>query len=166
MNNSNNSIATIFALIACVVAVLALLIGFGNHVAPKNYGGVTNYDEVDSTALKIGGTNGTRVGPIITGTCTPIVGAGTVAASSTAAFDCAVTGVVSGDYVQTQIATSSALLSTGTWEIVASAASSTSGFITEIWRNQTGAAANPSALSAASSTAYTVFHPVSSVPGL
>lgn len=156
MNKQNIAIA--------VVALLAIggyffPVVVGSHL----FGGVTNYDEIDVTAIKVGGTNGSRVGPIIVGTAA-IIGASTVTATTSAAFDIAITGIVPGDIVQAQLATSTTSTFAG-WHIQTTVASSTAGFATLTLTNLTGANANPSVTGIASSTSYQVFHPVSTVPG-
>lgn len=155
-----------------MVIIIAFLVG--RYVFPlvtKGFGGVTNYDEVDATALKIGGANGSRLGPIIEGTCTLQVTAGNTTASSTTVADCPVTGVVSGDNVNIWFATSTNAspqfgAASPNWEIVGVKASTTSGYITGVFLNQTGTSANLGNSGIASTTFYRVSHPVSSVPGL
>lgn len=147
-----------------VVALVILAIFILSSGGAKLLGGVTNYDELDATAIKIGGSSGSRVGPIITGTCSLIASPSfTVGSSTQAAMDCAVTGVVSGDTVLMWFATSTAA-SQG-WSIAGSSASSTSGFITGRIVNSTGAS-NVLPASLASSTQYLIIHPRTSVPGL
>lgn len=156
--------------VALIAVAIIALAGLFTPAASKlqqdvtNYGGVTNYDELDATALKIGGTNGSRVGPIIVGTCSLATYANyTLAASTTVAMDCPVTGVVSGDNVQLEFATSTAVF--GGWTIVGASASTTAGHIEVRVLNQTGASALiPNSI--ASTTMYQVFHPLTSVPGL
>ncbi len=147
-----------------VIALIAIVLFFifGGKTGGARFGGVTNYDEIDTTALKIGGTNGTRVGPIIATTCTNVIGNTSITASTTAAFDCAVTGVVSGDYViAEQATTSQAYLG---MSIIGANASTTSGFVTIRVSNPGATAVLPYAI--ASSTTFLIFHPVSTVPGL
>lgn len=148
------------------VALVAIVIAIGGYYYPTVTsalpGGFSAFDEVDATALKIG-TNGSRVGPIIVGTCPIIMANYSIAASTTVAADCAVTGVVTGDVVFAGFATSSANF--GGWFIAQSSASSTSGFITLRITNTTGATAIIPA-SVASTTKYLVLHPLTSVPGL
>lgn len=149
-------------LVAIVIAIcLPLYLMSGQKL-----GGATNYDELDATAIKIGGSSGSRVGPVISNTCELIGTHVTQAGSSTLPYDCAVTGVVSGDYVLAQLATSTAFKTLNGWEIVGAKASTTSGFITVLLSNLTGGSADPSATSVASSTQYLVLHPRSTVPGL
>lgn len=153
------------ALIAVAIIALGGYI-YPHHVTPTA-GGVTNYDEVDTTALKVGGSSGSRVGPIITGTCALILpGTNTATASTSISMDCAVTGVVSGDTVFASFATSSAITNTAAlgWSVAGASASSTSGFITLRINNNTGANNVPSPVG--STTQYIVLHPVTSVPGL
>ncbi len=153
-----------------VVALVAVIIAIAGLFYPSvpsivaHFGGVTNYDEVDATALKVGGANGSRLGPIISGTANLIASSYvTLAASTTLIGDIAVTGVVTGDYVFAEFATSS--VTGGNWTIDSASASSTSGYITITYRNNTGASATIPA-SVASTTRYLVLHPVSTVPGL
>lgn len=162
-----NSIQKLWvALIAvAIVAVLGLFTPAGSAVqnAVNSFGGVTNYDEVDATAMKIGGANGSRLGPIIAGSCSLIAPSFTVAASTTVSMDCAVTGVVTGDTVFADFATSTV---TGNgWAVDGSSASTTSGFVTLRVTNWTGTSSVIPA-SIASTTDYLVLHPVTSVPGL
>ncbi len=150
------------------VALIAVaIIAIGGYFFPTAlksvFGGVTNYDEVDTTALKVGGANGSRIGPVITSTCSLIAASFTVTASTTAYMDCAVTGVVSGDGVFAQFATSSAIFNG--WSVASASASTTSGFLTIGVSNGTGAN-NVIPASVASSTKFIVLHPVTSVPGL
>lgn len=156
----------VIAVVALIIAIIALFTPVGKQVV-QGFGGVTNYDEVDTTALKVGGSNGTRVGPIITGQGALIYSDGsagsTVASSSTKFFDIAVTGEVVGDYVFVQSATSTVTI--GGWSIIGATASTSNGFITVGVYNGSNATGNiPRSI--ASSTTYLVFHPVTSVPGL
>lgn len=151
-------------LVAIVIAVSGLFYPHASSII-KSLGGVTNYDEVDATAIKVGGSSGSRVGPIITGTCSLIrTTFVTLAASSTLVADCAVTGVVTGDIVYAQFATTTNSVGEG-WVINQVSASTTAGFITIDFSNHTGTTATIPA-SVASTTEYTVLHPVTAVPGL
>lgn len=162
MQPKSNTGLWVGILIAIVIATgsLSLIL----HSSTANFGGVTNYDEVDATAIKIGGTNGTRVGPIISKTCSLAANTFTIAATSTALFDCAVTGVVSGDNVFVQSATTTGAFGAG-WLVAGAIASSTSGFVSVSIYNGTGASAVVPA-GIASSTRVLVFHTRSSIPGL
>lgn len=164
MSNKN---LTIGLVIAIVIAVVGLFTPAGSAVQ-KVFGGLVNYDEVDATAIKIGGSNGSRIGPIISGTCTLTVQLATIAASTTAPYDCAVTGVAVGDTVIANLATSTVYtVGQGAgFFVVGSKASTTAAFITVDLFNGTGAAANPSTFGYSSTTNYLVTHPVTSVPGL
>lgn len=166
MNNQNNGLALIFSGIAVLLAAIGLFIMLSFHIPTQtqNYGGVTNYDELDATALKVGGTNGTRIGPFIIGSGA-LIGRNytNLAASSSLVYDIAVPGVVSGDFVEASFATST---SNGAgWLVTQTSASTTAGFITINIVNNTGTAATIPA-SIASTTEYQVAHPVTSVPGL
>lgn len=149
--------------VAVVIAIAGLFFPLVRQAAAPLLQGVTNYDEVDATAIKIGGSSGSRVGPIITGTCSLIAPSFTVAASTTVSMDCAVTGVVTGDVVFAQFATST---SNGNgWIVTGASASTTSNYITLRVTNFVGVSSIIPA-SIASSTTYLVLHPVSTVPGL
>lgn len=158
MTNQN---LTIGLVVVAIVAIAGLF--YPGSPVSHLLGGVTNYDEVDATAVKIGGSSGTRVGPVITGTCALIPVSYSFVASSSQVADCAVTGVVTGDYVFAEFATSSP--SGAGWLISQVSASSTSGFITLRVVNNTGITALIPA-SVGSTTQYLVLHPVTSVPGL
>lgn len=159
----------IVALVAIVIALVSLGFVF-SHKSPS-FSGVTNYDEVDATAIKIGGTNGSRMGPLIASACS-FTADMTVTATSTVQVDCAVTGVVSGDRVFAQLATSTAQGGSpqkyGGWLITDAIASTTAGQVTLTLANNTGADAIPSASGKmiGSTTYIWVAHPVTSVPGL
>lgn len=151
MNKQN-----IFIGVVAVIALLLSLVGLASSSEqPVSLGGTTNYDTVSVTGLKVGvgcadsntSCAGSSVTSIIKGTCN-LVG-GTIAATSSAVADCAVTGVLDGDLVFATLATS-----TANAVIDGARASSTSGFITVRLHNLTGAASSVSALG--SSTAYFV----------
>lgn len=146
-----------------VVAIIAAIGVFTPSVA-QLLGGVTNYDEVDTTALRVGGTNSTRLGLLSFGTCSLIASSYTVSASSTVAMDCAITGAVSTDGFFAQFATSTAT-TFGGWSVRGASASSTAGFATISVVNGTGGSAVIPA-SIASSTKYILLRGRSTVPGL
>lgn len=159
-NNAVAVIALLVAIIGCYVPVQAIV-----HDA----GGVTNYDEVDATAIKIGGSSGSRIGPVIAGNGALIASVYTVSATSSAAMDIAVTGVVAGDTVFAQFGTTTPSAAGVGWVINGAAASTTSGFITVNVGNLTGAVAvvpQNLASSTGAGVRYLVIHPVTSVPGL
>lgn len=158
------------AIIAIVLSILGLFGGNNQQTdvpQPTRLGGMTNYDGITITPVlstdgfKLG-TNGTLRAEEIRGTCTLIAGTGgsgidaSQPASSTRPYDCAVTGVVSGDVVSAQLSTTTILSgNNGSWSIEAAGASTTAGFITVLLRNN-GAAAVPSATGVGSSTSYLV----------
>lgn len=166
MNFLKNNIV---GLVAIVIALAGLYFPVASTIALV--GGVTNYDEVDATALKIGGANGSRMGPLIASQCS-FTADMTVTATSTVQIDCAVTGVVAGDRIFAQLATSTAqggvAQKYGGWNITNAMASSTSGFVTLTLANNTGISAIPSASGGmiGSTTNIWIAHPVTSVPGL
>ena len=103
---------------------------------------------------------GTAITEILKGSCTSFNGNGansidgSHAASTTRAYDCAVTGVEDGDLVFAQLATSTANGSI-TWLVAGAKASTTDGYITVMITNY-GAAAVPSATGVGSSTSYLI----------
>lgn len=148
------------------IVALLLIIGVG-LVVPKTQpvpqqsdvlGGLSERD-IQAVSLKVA-SNGTKITKFITGSCTSFtantVGNGdgiTQAASTTKNYDCAVTGVVSGDKVFAQFATSTPGTVNG-WSIVGAKASTTSGYITLLISNLTGASRVPSGSGVGSSTSY------------
>lgn len=106
-------------------------------------GGITNLDTLElGDGLKIGPT-GTTITDIFKGTCT-LIGAASVAATSTGVMDCAVAEAQAGDTVLVTAASTTA--ATGAmwgWDLAGANASSTPGYITIKIRNMTGAAAIP-----------------------
>lgn len=147
-----------------VVALVILAIMGAMNVAPQqsfggaacNGGNCTDYDAVNVSegyyvddVLVMNGS-GILAGPS-TGTCSLIAPSFTVAASTTVSMDCAITGVVSGDIVFAQFATSTT--AGNGWAIDGASASTTSGFATLRVTNWTGASSVIPA-SLASSTKY------------
>lgn len=161
-----SKVTIVGVVVAIVIALLAmgLALSASKSAAGVSFGGTTNYDEVDASALKIGGTNGTRLGLLSFGICQLIASTYTVAASTTIGMDCAITGVVPTDGVFAQFATSTQI-GIGGWSIRGASASSTAGFITVSVVNGTGAS-NTIPASLASTTKYIVLRSQSTVPGL
>ena len=148
-----------------LVALVAVVIALGAWFAPGQevtLGGPTNYDTVEATGLAIGSgcanandtCTGTVMTQILSGTGI-LIGPSYVSlvASTTLPFDIAVSGVVSGDRVLAQFATSSA--NGAGWDIVGASASTTSGFVTVRIVNNTGTTATIPA-SVASTTQYLI----------
>lgn len=152
-------------LIVAVVALAALGLGLafltGND-APRSGAVVTSTTQaIQKAAGFIAGTSGIKFGTsgstvtqLLVGTCNLISDA-SIAATSTAAVDCAVTGSVAGDKVFVSLATTTPSTNLG-WRITGANASSTSGYITVKLMNLTGAAAVPSVSSVGSSTQYLI----------
>ena len=68
-------------------------------------------------------------------------------ASTTRPYDCAVTGIASGDVTMAQFASSTPFSQTfNGWQIVGSKASTTAGYLTVLIANMTGATLVPSAV--------------------
>lgn len=148
-----------------VVALVILAIIVLVPSKEKPLGGYTNSDAINTSALKVG-ASGALVGNIIPTTCNLLGMDVSQAASSTASYDCAVTGVVSGDYVFASLATSTQNTSVLNWVLAGVRASSTAGYVTMRVSNFSGAAATPSVTAVGSSTVVLVIHPLTAVPGL
>lgn len=158
------------ALIALVVAILGCYLPVTSAV--HALGGVTNYDEVDAAGMRIGtGCNqsgsascvASRIGGVYAGTCLLVAPSYSVTASTSVSMDCAIPGLVSGDIVESQFATSTAA-SLG-WAITGASASTTAGWATLRVSNFTGVTAvTPASL--ASTTQYEAYHLITSAPGL
>lgn len=144
--NNNNSALSIFLSALALIGVVGLGAYVFTHGPTKSYGGVTNYDSLQVKTLQVG-TNGTIIGSVVTGTCSLLPAATTIAASSTVAVDCQgsvtgqpavpLTGVNAGDAVQLGFGTTSPTTYTGL-QIRGASASSTSGYITVNIFNGTG----------------------------
>lgn len=156
---NNNSKGLIVAGIALVIAVIALFTPAVHQARLASVGGLTNYDTVGASGLQIGvGCNnsysscaGSLVSSILKGTGS-IIGNRSVTASTTAAFDIAVTGALSGDACFAMAAsTTQAYIG---WDIIGCSASTTAGFITISVYNPGAAAVVPYPI--ASSTSYVV----------
>lgn len=126
-------------------------VGIGN-TAPATKLEVTG--TASSSAIVVGG--GSSITSILKGTCNMIVST-TQAASTTAPYDCAVTGANSTDLVFAQIATTSTATNFGTtgFDLVGAGASTTAGYITFKVANNTGAVGTLPAVFA-SSTQYLI----------
>lgn len=103
------------------------------------------------TALQIGSA-GSVISELRATTCNLIGTDGSQAASSTAAYDCAVTGIASGDVVMAQLNRATAFGTNIGWTIHASKASTTAGYVTVILGNWSGVAAVPSVTAVGSTT--------------
>lgn len=94
------------------------------------------------------GSSGTQLTQVLTATCS-LIGNASVTASTTAAFDCAVAGAVSGDKVFAQAATSSP--SYMGFLITGASASTTSGFVTLKIFNGNATAVVPNSIASSTS---------------
>lgn len=151
-------------LIAIVIAITGLFVGGGT---PKS-GGTTNYDEVDTTALMVGGASASRLDFIAQGTCSLIVADGSysVVATSTEIFSCqGMTGVVAGDEVDFNFGTSTLANNVAGWSIVGSLASSTASAAAEIRIMNLSGATGMIPAEYASTTHWRAYSTRSTVPG-
>jgi len=120
----------------------------GINVGTSGQYTISSTGAVTNTASVTTGTNGSTISFVKATTCN-LVG-GTIAATSSAVGDCAVTGVVAGDLVIPTLATSTAnVVATG------ARASSTAGFVTVRLLNLTGSASSFTAVG--SSTTLFIF---------
>jgi hypothetical protein len=103
----------------------------------------------NSGTLKVG-ANGSTITEMKATTCDLIGTTFTQPATTSVAYDCAVTGVASGDVVFAQLKTATGTV--GSWDITRSMASTTAGYITVLLTNHTGVTAVPSATAVGSST--------------
>ena len=133
-------------------------------------GGYNSAKDIKTTALLTStgtftvGASGTAVSQVIKGSCALTGMDVSQTATTTSPYDCAVTGVVAGDIVIAQFATSSVAVNqsfsgdnnTG-WIIHSVVASTTSGYITVRVANWTGGSVAPSSVTRmGSSTQYII----------
>lgn len=157
-----------------IVAVVALglgLVGGNNQSVPSNDGlkGMTNLSGLVITPLDSGdglvvGTSGTNTSfSGLIGTSCNLLGMNVShAASTTKAYDCAVTGLTSSYNVVAQLATSTLYATTTqgasqSWYVSQAKASTTAGFATVMVTYFGGASIVPSSLGIGSSTAIWAF---------
>lgn len=135
-----------------------------NTAGTLTVSGASSLAAVTTSGTLTVGSSGTALTQIIKGSCSSWNGTGlnsmdgSQTASTTEAYDCAVTGVVSGDVVIAQLASSTPITTTAGsayWSIVGAQASTTSGYITILLYNN-GPTAVPSALGVGSSTSYII----------
>lgn len=98
------------------------------------------------------GNLGNNVTKLVATTCDLVGMNSSQLASTTASYDCAITGARSGDTVMAQLATSTQNASVLHWNISSARASTTPGFVTVRLQNFSGANAVPSATAVGSST--------------
>lgn len=152
-----NKIIGAVAGLALVFAIIGLV---GGHQSGHSVGGVSNYDTLAVTGLKVGsGCNdsfttctGTSIARINAGVCYLRPYATTIAASTTAKVDCqatilwnagvaaptALTGVTLNDNVVAELSTTTAGTVSDGLSIIGASASSTSGYIELYISNNTG----------------------------
>lgn len=147
-------------LIAIVIAIVALFLPSVSTPSSTSLGSGTPGTRFPH-GITVGGGDGssafgTNMAVFLDGTCALIVQGGNVTASTTGAYDCAVTGLTSSYNVRAIIATSTKYASGqgNGFYVVGAKASTTAGYLTVILANGTGADANPSVMGYASSTAY------------
>lgn len=152
MNNKNLTIGLVIAIIIAVCGLFfpqaQALLGRIGTAFPNGIS--IGAGTVSTAGSLVIGASGSSINELKATTCDLIGTNASHAASTTIAYDCAVTGIASGDVVMAQLATSTAR-GFGAWGIVGSLASTTSGFVTVILNNS-GLAAVPSVSSVGSST--------------
>ena len=127
-------------------------------------GGYNSAKSVKTTGDLTVGSSGTTVSQIITGSCALTGMNVSQTATTTSPYDCAVTGVVAGDFVVAQLATTTAVANlthqaaNAGWVVMGAEASSTNGYITVSIGNFTGTARAPaSSPGLGSTTNYIIF---------
>lgn len=98
----------------------------------------------------------TNLSLVKAGTCVLIGADAAQTGTSTAPYDCAITGVLSTDVVTLQIATTTSFAPSQCWNIAAAKASTTANFATAMLSN-CGKTAIPSVTGVGSTTNYQVF---------
>lgn len=157
-----NKIKEWSGVIALIAIVLFLI--FGGKGSSVRLGGVTNYDEVDASALKIGGSSASRFSLIKTGTC-DLTSNSSITATTTGSATCATTGSLAGDVVIVGPLATTTTKITAQYEMLGAVAGTDTTTVTLL--NLTGGNATPGSLSGfGSSTPYQIFRTTSSVPGL
>lgn len=145
---NNTKIAIGLSVVAIVIAIIA----YGHTGSSLGNKTASFWDSVQG--YRVNGTevftSGGFLAGATTGTCSLIGSVASIPASTTVAFDCAVTGIVSGDITFSQFATTTASSGGPGWLITQSSASTTSGFLTLNVTNLTGTTATmPASLSTA-----------------
>lgn len=129
--------------VGAVLGILAFL-GLGlQHAASKKVGSAGNASETYYNSQWLVGGN--QIGPTGTlnansqfGTCNLIGGSAGLIASTTANFDCAVTGIQKGDTIVADLGANAPLGPSLGFMLVKAVASSTNGYITFTIANLTG----------------------------
>lgn len=154
----NKIITWVIGLVALVALVIGSVALVGDQSASTSTLGASTPGTRFPHGITIGlpSNSPTNIGDIKVGTCNLLGMDASQAASSTASYDCAVTGVVSGDLVFAALSTTTSNTSVLNWAVTASKASTTAGFITLRVSNFSGAAVAPSISAVGSSTQYIV----------
>lgn len=147
--------------LALGVALVAILIAVGSYFVhgATMFGstGTRFPNGLSTSAISPGvgklliGSAGTNIGTVVFSACNLVGTDASQAASTTVPYDCAVTGVLSGDVVFAELASSTARGGSSSWAINAAKASTTAGFVTVLLTNN-GPAATPSVTAVGSST--------------
>lgn len=136
------------------ISTLAGAAGRVGTVFPDGLGvGTSTVTRYDLTV----GNGGTALSGLIANSCNLIGTDSSQPATSTKAYDCAITGMTPSYKVFAQLASTTPVILAATgsgsgWLIVGSSASSTAGFVTVLLHNGSGTAAVPSATNVGSST--------------
>lgn len=147
-----------------VIAVIALIIAIIGVYTPQGQSflgavtGETNYNTIGGTGIKVGSNcgdsftstaaNGCKeTTHLIATTCSLILTGVPQAATTTKAYDCAITGITSSDTVTlAQLSTTTINGANQLFNIAGSKASTTAGFLTVILENESGGSLDPNAL--------------------
>lgn len=164
----SNKKLTIGLVVAIVIAITGLFFPLKQTIL--SFGGVTNYDELDATAVKVG-SNGSRYDLIATGTCNLSQSVnGSHAATTSKEYFCAATGAAAGDVVQIALPAGAGNNPNGAGSLaggftVNGSYSTTTDVIAVQLLNVTGVATS-SFVQATTSVVYTIWSTRSTVPGL
>jgi hypothetical protein len=144
-----------------VALIVVAIIAIGGYFFPQVKGllGAVTPGTRFPHGITIGlpGNSPTNLGDVKVGSCSLLGADVSQAATTTASYDCAVTGVISTDLVTSfMLSTSTQNTSLLNWSVMGARASTTAGFITVRLTNLTGTAATPSVTAVGSSTVYTV----------
>ena len=155
----SNKTLTIGLLITVVIAVggyfFPQMKGLFGSVGTRFPNGLAVGTTATVTQNKITiGNSGTAVGNLLFGTCNLLGMDVSQAASTTASYDCAVTGATAASIVLAQLSTTTQNTSVLNWAVTSAKGSTTADYITLRVSNLAGTALVPSASAVGSSTNY------------
>lgn len=135
-------------LIIGVIALIVIVAGYFVFSSARGVGGTTNFDTLDVDSVIVG-ENGSTLNEIKSTTCNLSTTA-TSLASSTSPFQCAITGIASGDQVFVTLPYGNSMSGLGGIAMRYAVASTTAGFIEVGLFNASGVATTSYALATTS----------------